>query len=414
MNHFAESMKRFGSVFPLVFATSWVGNLLLTGLAFYLGFTQAEPLTVGLLASVAGCILLGNALPIAVYAFDLYDQRSQIAAEETEASLVVREALRRSEAVLKRLEDAEGSIAKSLLLARQLPEKMLESQGSSDALLGALSALDTGQFKGLVDRLEKLQAKVASEGEGFEARLAELQVSMDEIRPLVKMLAEKVEEQQALQDAASAEKDEPGLESKLDLLQEAMEGLEDSLDQLLIQFGQSAVTAREEHEVEEEKQPRYASAGGSARDESGTQESDESVEDDPSSVVATKKAPKKRTATAAADKALPAVDQFEMGLSASEDDSRPLIEADCVQIRVKAMVGIQNRLYIRGDEPHLSWEAGQRMDLTGIGEFFKELRGVGEPLQVAFWLNDEQESERGVVQIEPGERYDFELGFERR
>lgn len=407
-------MKRFGSVFPLVFATSWVGNLLLTGLAFYLGFTQAEPLTIGLLASVAGCILLGNALPIAVYAFYLYDQRSQIEAEETEASLVVREALRRSEAVLKRLEDAEGSIAKSLLLARQLPEKMLESQGASDALLGALSAVDPSQFTGLVDQLEKLQGKTASEGEGFEVRLAELQASMDEIRPLVKTLAEQFEAQQAREEAASIEKDEPGVEAKLDLLQEAMEGLEDSLDQLLVQTGRSVVTVREDHEVEEDKQPRYESEDGIARDELGAQELDESVEDESSSVVATKKVPQKRATKAAADKALPAVDQFEMGLSASGDDSMPLIEADCVQIRVKAMVGIQNRLYIRGDEPHLSWEAGQRMDLTGIGEFFKELRGVGEPLQVAFWLNDEQESELGVVQIEPGERYDFELGFERR
>lgn len=409
-------MKRFGSVFPLVFATSWVGNLLLTGLAFYLGFTQAEPLTIGLLGSVAGCILLGNVLPIAVYAFYLYDQRSQVEAEQTEASLVVREALRRSEVVLKRLEDAEGSIAKSLLLARQLPEKMLESQGGSDALLGALSALDPGQFSGLVDRLEKLQMKTALEGEGVEARLTELQASMDEIRPLVKTLAVKAEEQQAMEEAAPAEKDELGVESKLDLLQEAMEGLEDSLDQLLVQLRKGAVSAREDDEVRGEKGPTGEPAESFATHESGNRELDQSAEDKPGSAAETKKSPKKRVAKIAAEKAsAPAeVDQFEMGLSTSEDDSRPAVEADCVQIRVKAMVGIQNRLYIRGDEPHLSWEAGQRMDLTGIGEFFKELRGVGEPLQVAFWLNDEQESEHGVVQLEPGERYDFELGFERR
>lgn len=409
-------MKRFGSVFPLVFATSWVGNFLLTGLAFYLGFTQAEPLTIALLGSVAGCILLGNVLPIAVYAFYLHDQRSQIEAEQTEASLVVREALRRSEAVLKRLEDAEGSIAKSLLLARQLPEKMLESQGGSRALLEALSALDAGQFSGLVDRLEKLQAKTALEGDGVEARLNELQASMEEMRPLVKTLADKAEEQQALQDTAPAETDELGVETKLDLLQEGMEGLEDSLDQLLVHLRQGAVPSREDDEVEEEKEPTCEPAERFATDASGAREPDPSVEDKPSAVAETKKAPKKRVAKAAAEKALaPAeVDQVEMGLSTSEDDSRPAIEADCVQIRVKAMVGIQNRLYIRGDEPHLSWEAGQRMDLTGIGEFFKEFRGVGEPLQVAFWLNDEQESDHGVVQLEPGERYDFELGFERR
>lgn len=409
-------MKRFGSVFPLVFITSWVGNFLLTGLAFYLGFTQAEPLTIGLLGSVAGCILLGNVLPIAVYAFYLYDQRSQVEAEQTEASLVVREALRRSEAVLKRLEDAEGSIAKSLLLARQLPEKMLESQTGSDALLAALSALDPGQFSGLVDRLEKLQVRTALEGEGVEVRLAELQTSMDEIRPSVKTLADKAEEQQAMEEAAPAEKDELGVETKLDLLQEAMEGLEDSLDQLLVQLRQGAVSARKDDEVPDERKPIDESGDDFTRAESVAREPGESVEDQLGSLVETKKAPKKRVAKVAAEKALApaAVDQVEMGLPTSEGASRPEIEADCVQIRVKAMVGIQNRLFIRGDEPHLSWEAGQRMDLTGIGEFFKELRGVGEPLQVAFWLNDEQESELGVVQLEPGERYDFELRFERR
>jgi hypothetical protein len=36
---------------------------------------------------------------------------------------------------------------------------------------------------------------------------------------------------------------------------------------------------------------------------------------------------------------------------------------------------------------------------------------VTEAMQVAFWLNDEKESNVGQVQVEPGQRYSFKAAF---
>ena len=78
-------------------------------------------------------------------------------------------------------------------------------------------------------------------------------------------------------------------------------------------------------------------------------------------------------------------------------------EEGLTQIIAHAMVGMQNQLYIRGDEPWLSQEDGQRMELIGIGEFAWSMEDLKEPLQVILLLNDETPAQDGPFTLEPGQ-----------
>ena len=66
------------------------------------------------------------------------------------------------------------------------------------------------------------------------------------------------------------------------------------------------------------------------------------------------------------------------------------------------MVGISNKLYIRGDEPWLSWDDGQQMELIGIGEYAWSIDDLKEPIEIMLMLNDELVAEGGSVQLKPG------------
>jgi hypothetical protein len=89
-------MKDPKALFPFLFGSSWLGNLLLTILAFTLAFTQEGPLTPFTLFTVAVCILSGNLLPIAAYWLFTRFRQAELQAEAAEASVRVRDALRRS------------------------------------------------------------------------------------------------------------------------------------------------------------------------------------------------------------------------------------------------------------------------------------------------------------------------------
>jgi hypothetical protein len=498
-------MKLSPSVFTLVFATSWLGNLVLTGLGFFLAFTHAEPLSIGLLVTVAACILSGNALPIGTYYLFLYGQRTATVAEQAQASVSVREALRRSEVVLSRLGEAEGSIAKSLLLARQLPEKLLHIQSAQEELTAAMAAVDLSLVTDLLQRVEAVEASRGGDDE-VQRKLQALGASMEAVHARLEAIDQRLEEAEPVCDP---EEEAAGIGERLDLLQESIEAVEHSMDGLLLHLGSGKISPLEaveggsptlsveaSKEVGEEPADRISQglnatvAEGSTRgleEEGEVLREEDPIDDDvvedsalvvlsseteaadllavvgnesekaspledpwevddnldqaslpvPESdhlaatvpaeaggqapevaaldeavtrpVVARKRG--KRTGREDAEAVLE--NQFEMGFEEPGEQSPPALRSDQVQIRVKSMVGIQNRLYIRGDEPHLSWEAGQRLDVVGIGEFFFELSGVGEGFGAAFWLNDEVEADLGPVRLQPGQRYVFEVRFRR-
>lgn len=479
-----------------MFGASWLGNLLLTGLGFFLAFTQAEPLTVGLFATAAACILSGNTLPIGAYALYLYGQRTQIQAEQNQASVTVRESLRRSEAVLQRLEAAEGAIAKSLLLARQLPEKLLQVQGGQEMLLEAMDAFDANQLTEVAARLDAFKA---SREEGP----SELLGCLESLEALVKAHGANLiavdKRLGALVETGKGERseDDTGVLERLDLLQEALEGVEHSLDGLLLAVGtkseaasvdsaplplpdepvaqpesvkSSAMRADPEGEDSPETADSLEASLGRLEAIEASEASDEGA-DEPESNSDAAPSEDKRSKNEAPEPLFPEEEpvphepaeevaeevaeepvllarelpveesspltgaktkrekapvekppsrrtvaqesQFEMGFEDFGETAGAKVRPDQVILRVKSMVGIQNKVFIRGDEPHLSWEAGQRMDVVGIGEFFIKFDGVNEPFGAAFWLNDEVEADSGPVRLEPGQRYELAVRFRR-
>ena len=66
------------------------------------------------------------------------------------------------------------------------------------------------------------------------------------------------------------------------------------------------------------------------------------------------------------------------------------------------MIGMHNKLYIRGDQPWLSWEDGQQMELIGIGEFAWSIDDLKESIEVTVLINDEYAAEQGAVVLQPG------------
>ena len=111
-------MKDPKALFPFLFATSWLGNLLLTALAFYLAFTHDGPLTPIVFLTVAVCILAGNLLPVSVYLVLVYWRQAELKAETREAAVLLRDALDRSEEVMDRLDESRFPSAYVKALSR--------------------------------------------------------------------------------------------------------------------------------------------------------------------------------------------------------------------------------------------------------------------------------------------------------
>lgn len=346
-------MKDPKALFPLLFGSSWVGNLVLTVLAFYLAFTYPDPLTPLVFLTVAACILSGNLLPIGVYWILVRWREAELQAESAEANVRIREALRRSEEVLGRLDETEGALAKSILVARQVPERISEK-------LQALESLAESLKEGGLEKLTAaLRPGSGASGEGDRDFHAALQRLEDQLSGLAG--ADKPPADNGV-----------SLSEKLDLLNDALEGIQDSLGDLLVEVAKVQVHSA------------------------------------PSGPPPAKKAARK---TARRKKAQPAPADPQPDLQLEAEADPPAETSDGgVQLTVHAMVGISNKLYLRGDAP-LSWEAGAPMDLVGIGEFSWTDSGIDEPIEVSVLLNDAVEAEGGTIQLEPGKPLWLNLQF---
>lgn len=313
-------MMKSHRLLPYLYATSWLGTLLLTLLACLLVFRQTEPLTPGVFAAAALCLLSGNLLPLAVYFLQLRRERVLSEAEAAEAELSVRHALARSEDVLNRLDEAEGSLSKALLGARQLPKRI------EDSLAIAVERCR--------EQMPSLDGKPANDA-----------------------------------GTNGVNEGEGGLHERMDLLFETMESLQESVDAAATQLAQLQKKAGEP-------------TAKKKRTSSGP--------------------PAKETASEA-----PAPEpQKELFAASSEPAS-----GTGTEVFIHAMIGISNRLYLRGDGPHLSWEKGEVLSPVGIGEYRKTFSGLEEPIQLALLLNDEVWSAEGRFTIEPGKKTELHASF---
>jgi hypothetical protein len=338
-------------------AGAWLGNGFLTALAVWLAVTHEGPLTPATFITMAGCIFAGNLLPLASLALDVRWRRIELEAEAVEADVAVRDALARAGQVAARLDTAEGSLAQSLLAARQVPAQM-------EAVLKRWNLI-VGQF-------EEQQWPTISQ---------QLDLQLRDLDYIKDRLAEAAERELAGADrelvADDAEDGDGSVVQRLDLLSENVEDMQEHLGAI-----QLALQALEQHLQRERPAGRRAAGKATAQ---GAAEP-----------VAQEELPLEAAVESAEAAGMPAPNAVRSGLAV---------------VRAHAMIGIRNRLMIRGDGGGLSMERGREMKLVGIGEYRFVSQPVDGPLRFQLYLNDEVAADEGELEVAPGDTRDVHPHF---
>lgn len=399
-------MKDPKAFFPIIFASSWIGNLILTVIAFFLAFTSDEPLTPVLFLTVAVCILAGNALPISVYWIFARAREAELAAEMAEIPFRVREALSLSEDVVGRLDEAEGALSKGILLARQVPERINESFTQLQELSTKLETLDAESFTDALQKQSESVAQLKELVEGISKPMDSLKSAVDGVRSDVKdvpdSMGKLLEQVTAAQKAEDGDSTDVATADRLDLLFESIETVQESLDSLLLRVVELKIQATPPpFAMEPEAEPDID-------EEEEKEEPEEQPEEEPP-----QEEPEEILAEDIEEEPEP-VQEPEPDLSVPEDEEngqRSLFKDGKTRLVVNAMIGMQNKLFVRGDEPWLSWEDGQLMELIGIGEFSWAIDDLRDSIEVNVLLNDELVAEGGSITLEPGKTKRVHLRF---
>jgi hypothetical protein len=315
-------------------------------LAFYLAFTHSGPLSPVVFLTVALCMLAGNALPIAAYLIFTRWREAELRAEAAEADLRVRAALRRSEEVIARLDEAEGALAKSVLLARQIPDRIEERFKVMEELAARLDPVEVSAL------VESIQAALPAPREPVE------------------------------------EDDGGPVGERLDLLYESLEGIQDSLDGMLARLAEMQAAAK----------PAARPVKAATKAAAPARPAQEELSMEGAAAVSADESPRDPEAGE------PDPDPPSAPAGDAPDRGRTGLVAH-------AMVGMSNRLFIRGDEPWLSWDRGQPMELIGIGEFAWSSDDLKEPIEATVYLNDAIEANEGVVELKPGKTVRLNFSF---
>lgn len=440
----------------LMLASAWTGNALLTLFAGYLAFTHAGPLTPGTIVAVALCLLSGNSLPLAVHYIHFRWEHARLAAETVKADESLRTALRRLADTENRLEAAEGAIAKSLLLARQIPERLQEQAQALDAKLRRLEGPELIALERTFDRLneslvevgarveentaagrdeelnasereQRLLAAMALLGERLDAALQESAAEAGPVRepeiPAKVTAVQELEELEEADEAEEAEADE--VEAKPEETPEADQEEEDDPD-WSVSFDDEAAdwdaaefaddadmlgAAGDEPEREGaepdlskgEAAPRpdlppatVQEATSAAPQVSPKAETHPQPDPEPSPLTAPRKPRKTRKDEEVEDPALHLFPELRKSMP-------PPPPSDEAVLDVRAMIGIQNKLFLRGDPPFLSWDEGTPLPLTGIGEYRWTCQGLEQPISCKLILNDTDWAAGENITLVPGE-----------
>ncbi|MCC5841110.1 MAG: hypothetical protein JJT96_13415 [Opitutales bacterium] len=445
----------------LMVASAWTGNAFLTLFAGYLAFSHAGPLTPGTILTVALCLLSGNSLPLAVHYLHFRWEHARLEAETVKADESLRAALRRLADTENRLEAAEGAIAKSLLLARQIPERLQEQAQALETKLRRLEGPELIALERTFDRLNESLVEIGGRVEENTAvgRDEGLNAAEREQRLLAAMalLSERLDAVmregaviEAPVDVAAAEEtavgttDVPAEEvavpavdgadaAKPEADDEADDGADDGADDeaddpdwsvsfddeaaadweaagefadeadVLSSEGDQADVAAEEPDSPEANPERAVPSDRepSAKAEAAVEAPEASAgPESPSSEApgpALPKNPRKPRKEKEADD--PAFNLFpEFG-----KPKPPPPPADEAVLDVRAMIGIQNKLFLRGDPPFLSWDKGIPLPLTGIGEYRWTCRGLEQPVSCKLILNDTDWAAGENITLVPGE-----------
>jgi hypothetical protein len=96
-----------------------------------------------------------------------------------------------------------------------------------------------------------------------------------------------------------------------------------------------------------------------------------------------------------------------LGLDVPEDKAakrRQRVPAGHASLTAEALIGIGNKLFLRGEGPGLSKEKGVPLEFLEIGKWrWTSPEKIDHPLNLSIYLNDETPAQSGPITLEPGE-----------
>jgi uncharacterized coiled-coil protein SlyX len=356
-------------------------------------------------------------LPIAAYWLFTRYRHAELQAEAAEASVRVRDALRRSEEVMGRLDEAEGSLSKAILIARQVPDRINSQFETLETLIARLDTLELESFIEMLAGQGSTLDGISKEAAAMQSAIKDLKASLE---GLPKTMGKVVKEAMPVVSQKEADELDVSVDERLDLVFESLEGVQDSVDALL-----QRIAEVQQNTAAPFPPSAYESIESEVEPEPVDEPEEEPVDLEPETVPDSGEGDELDEEPEPVDEIADGDEVIDEDTSATQGEMAlehaPVAPPKAVrkgqkgkvQLTVQAMVGISNKLYIRGDEPWLSWDEGQLMDLIGIGEFAWEMDDLKEPIEVAVLLNDEIETEAGRLTLEPGKPVTVKLQFPR-
>ncbi|MGB0370040.1 MAG: hypothetical protein ACPGN3_01725 [Opitutales bacterium] len=86
-------------------------------------------------------------------------------------------------------------------------------------------------------------------------------------------------------------------------------------------------------------------------------------------------------------------------------------EAEPASITASILIGIGDKIHVRGEGPGLSPNTGTEMEFVNIGSYRWSHDGLAEPITLEFYLNDEIPSVEGPITLNPGEHIEISPDF---
>ena len=337
----------------------WAGDGALVLLVFFLVWKRGVALDsfafAGAVIAIALAFLFG-ALP---YLIEWLSQRTVILGEEARASGTLRAVSERSEALLERARSLHDETSKCLLQARQVPDRI---ESAVEAMRECLEARETLELDQLREERDHLRAQEQANLLDQEQRLRKVCKAIGEASDRLESLLGRME-------AAGA------------LLQQSEVGRRTETGPVLPPPDSGSPVGRS-------GPPEAEPAGGV-------------VEED--SLPKAKGNSPPRPAAGRARTRKPPSDQAEIWEGAAvEAEPGSVVPVEGIRLEVDALVGIANRIYLRGDGEGLSGESGVPLEPVGIGRWFWSNPEALLPVTVSLWLNDKVPAKGGEFLMEPG------------
>lgn len=376
-----------------------VGNVLLAALGVSLVFFGENPWSLTTVLLVILCLALGGLLTLLPFLLDQFAWLNFNRSRSAQASVNLRGAFDKADELLEELQARREEENPLRLVSERLPDLVEEKLG--EALERNLQKTDErpseilrqlGPLSGVAKDLEKLRDDLrilsahAVTREYVETGLTRLSEEIGRIE--TKLDEWRRAQLYDLPESAPPSESAPPPES-------APVGPPDEAADPDFSRGEEPGEREEEEGLPEETDTEEDWPEDLAQKESPEEPADEELfEEIPEDEPGEENTP----APASAPKPEDEISKESPAEPVAKKPRKPKV----AKVIISAFVGIQNGIYLRGDGPNFSEDSGQRLEMTGIGEWAWSAE-ISESFQAQIFLNDEIPSDIGTFTVTPGD-----------